>query len=258
MSGSGTSRPGRPRAMTPDKERNLGEQPLARILAAGGLSAKSLVEASPDFITYKMVSRAARGRRLTPGVQRKILAALMAATGKSYVLRDLFTYSDEGADARSAGRVRIAMTAFSESEQSLRSVRDEVFGREQAVPRELDWDGSDPPCMHALALDDSGRAVGTGRLQPDGRIGRLAVRKPWRQHGIGGRLLEALVDAARARGLDEVTLHAQVQVADFYARRGFERNGPEFLEAGIRHVVMKRPLPPPEGARPTAIPTRVS
>lgn len=240
--------------MSGDPERNLGEQPLAGILASEHLSARTLVGASTEFITFKMVSRAVRGRRLTPGVQRKILTALMAATGKTYALRDLFTYSDEESRGRPVGRARIVITTFAESEQNLRAVRDEVFGREQAVPRGLDWDGNDPRCAQALALDDDGRPVGTGRLQPDGRIGRLAVLKAWRRHGIGGRLLEALVDAARAAGLGEVHLHAQFQVLDFYARRGFEPEGPEFLEAGLRHVVMRRPLSPADEARTPGIP----
>lgn len=228
-------------------ERNLGEQPLAGLLAAGRLTARSLVEAAPEFITFKMVSRAVRGRRLTPRAQRKILEALAAATGKTYAIRDLFTYGDEGAAARPAGGARIRLAAFAEVEREVRAVRDEVFGREQSVPRELDWDGNDARCVHAVALDGEGRPVGTGRLQPDGRIGRLAVVKPWRQRGVGGRLLEALVEAARARGLGEVRLHAQIQAEEFYARRGFEPDGPEFLEAGLRHRVMRRGLAPADG-----------
>lgn len=233
----------RPRGLRADLERNLGEQPLAGILSAGQLTARALVEASPDFLTFKMVSRAVRGRRLTPGAQHKILAAVMAATGKTYAIGDLFTYGDEATGAGDADPGQIGITTFAESERDLRAVRDEVFGREQSVPRDLDWDGTDAQCVHALALDRRGRPIGTGRLQPDGRIGRLAVVRSWRQRGIGGRVLEALVDAARARGMAGVFLHAQIQVADFYARRGFEREGPEFPEAGIRHVVMRRRFP---------------
>ncbi|MDD5200285.1 MAG: hypothetical protein PHC88_10850 [Terrimicrobiaceae bacterium] len=73
-------------------ERNLGEQPLAFILRDRGLKAQSLVVASTEGITHKMVARAAKGRRLTPNVQGKILRALNLATGGTHTLRDLFTY----------------------------------------------------------------------------------------------------------------------------------------------------------------------
>ena len=78
--------------MDSDAERNLGAQPIARILAELGLKAHDLVAASTEQITHKMVARACKGRRLTPRVQGKILNALNAASGKGYSLRDLFTY----------------------------------------------------------------------------------------------------------------------------------------------------------------------
>jgi hypothetical protein len=78
--------------MTTDIERNLGEQPIARIMAEAGLKPHDLVAASTEQITHKMVSRACKGRRLTPNVQTKILNALMKASGRSYTLQDLFNY----------------------------------------------------------------------------------------------------------------------------------------------------------------------
>ena len=73
-------------------ERDLGEQPLAKLMATIGLSANDLVSASTEQITHKMVQRACRGRRLTPHVQQKIVNALNARTAGSYGLADLFTY----------------------------------------------------------------------------------------------------------------------------------------------------------------------
>jgi hypothetical protein len=75
-----------------DVERNLGEQPIVKLMAELGLGAHDLVAASTEQITHKMVARARKGRRLTPHVQAKILNALNRAAGKSYTLRDLFTY----------------------------------------------------------------------------------------------------------------------------------------------------------------------
>lgn len=78
--------------MPPDLERNLGEQPIARLMAEHALKPGHLVEASTEHITRKMVSRACKGRWLTPHVRSKLLRALNRATGKAYSLSDLFTY----------------------------------------------------------------------------------------------------------------------------------------------------------------------
>lgn len=78
--------------MTEETERNLGEQPLARILAVLGLKSHDLVAISTEQITHKMVVRGCKGRRLTKNVQGKLLRSLNAAAGKSYSLGDLFSY----------------------------------------------------------------------------------------------------------------------------------------------------------------------
>jgi len=78
--------------MKDESERNLGEQPLALIMADRGLKARDLVAASREQITHKMVSRACKGRRLTPNVKRKIRDALNATIGGEYSLEQLFNY----------------------------------------------------------------------------------------------------------------------------------------------------------------------
>jgi predicted GNAT family N-acyltransferase len=123
-----------------------------------------------------------------------------------------------------------------------RRIRELVFVREQGVPFELEWDEQDPRCDHALAYGTDGSAIGTGRLLPDGHIGRMAVLAEWRGKGVGALLLQALVEHARHRGHAKVRLNAQTYAAGFYRRYGFEVSGPEFLEAGIPHVPMQRDL----------------
>lgn len=73
-------------------ERNLGIQPIVRILSRHGLQACDLVAARPGRITFKMVSRACKGRRLTPHVQERLREALNQAASTAYSVRDLFTY----------------------------------------------------------------------------------------------------------------------------------------------------------------------
>ena len=78
--------------MKPEIERNLGEQPMARIMQVHNLKPHDLVVISSVEMTHKMVSRACKGRRLTLNTQSKVLAALNRASGKNYSLRDLFNY----------------------------------------------------------------------------------------------------------------------------------------------------------------------
>ena len=73
-------------------EHDLGPQPFAAIMVECGLKAVDLVGKSTEQLTFKMVSRAIKGRRLTPKVKQKVLCALNAAAGKQYGMKDLFTY----------------------------------------------------------------------------------------------------------------------------------------------------------------------
>ena len=120
-------------------------------------------------------------------------------------------------------------------------IRFAVFVEEQRVPPELEMDEHDANCIHALAFAE-GRAVGTGRLLPDGHIGRMAVLKDWRGRGAGRALLRALIDAARRRGDPEVALNSQVQALGFYRAEGFAPVGAVYKEAGIPHQAMRMKL----------------
>ncbi len=78
--------------MNNEIERNLGPQPIERIMAEHHLKPHDLVAASTEQITHKMIARACKGRRLTPNAQTKVLAALNRASQQDYRLPDLFTY----------------------------------------------------------------------------------------------------------------------------------------------------------------------
>jgi len=125
-------------------------------------------------------------------------------------------------------------------------LRRRVFCEEQGVPEELERDGLDETALHLVAVDASGAVVATCRLVRRGRtmaLQRMAVDPAARGRGLGARLLDAAHGEAAAAGAGEVELHAQVAVRDFYARAGYPAEGPEFEEAGIAHVVMRRAVP---------------
>ena len=119
-------------------------------------------------------------------------------------------------------------------------IRRQVFCVEQKVPETEEWDAWDIRSVHAIAFDAQGTAVGTGRLKPDRMIGRMAVLKAHRQAGVGGLIFQALLEEARRKGFSEVSLNAQTVVQGFYAHYGFAPVGTEFLESGIRHILMKK------------------
>ena len=130
------------------------------------------------------------------------------------------------------------------SAADLQAIRREVFVVEQHVPEEDEWDANDAVCQHVLALADGTPVVpiGTGRLLPDGHIGRMAVLKPWRNRGVGRALLALLLERARHSGFKTVVLHAQVHALNFYTKQGFTAEGPVFMEADIAHRVMRLAL----------------
>jgi len=78
--------------MVKDTENDLGLQPLSGLMSEHGLKPTDLVRNSTEQLAHKMVGRAAKGRRLTPKIQRKVLNALNKATGKNYELKELFNY----------------------------------------------------------------------------------------------------------------------------------------------------------------------
>lgn len=136
------------------------------------------------------------------------------------------------------------------------AVRKEVFVVEQGVPQDIEYDAYDATAVHVLAIRADGVPLGTGRLLYGaeaaaektggdlsvGSLGRLAVAQEARGLGIGVALVRAVEEAARARGLAAVDLHAQTHALGFYERLGYEAYGPEYLEAGIPHQAMRRAL----------------
>jgi predicted GNAT family N-acyltransferase len=133
---------------------------------------------------------------------------------------------------------RIELLDWERARADAARIRFTVFVQEQRVPPEIEMDEHDAASVHALAFDGD-QAVGTGRLLPDGHIGRMAVLKSHRARGVGGAILVALIGEARRKGLPEVVLSAQTHALGFYRRHGFAPRGPLYMEAGIPHREMR-------------------
>lgn len=140
---------------------------------------------------------------------------------------------------------RVELVEWPRAGTDIRAIRETVFIHEQGVPVDLEWDGLDASCAHVLAWSESGEAIGTARLQPNGTIGRMAVLKAWRGRGVGRALLQTLLDLAVRQGLPRVTLSAQIHALGFYERAGFHVIGEPFMDAGIPHRKMVKELTMP-------------
>lgn len=135
--------------------------------------------------------------------------------------------------------LRIVTGDWGSLREDAQKVRVEVFVIEQNVPVELEWDEGDEVSTHAVAYDEQGQPVATGRLLPDGHIGRMAVSQSLRGKGIGKQVLVALLEHARQDGHEELVLHAQTHAVPFYEQQGFIVEGEEFIEADMPHRLMR-------------------
>lgn len=133
---------------------------------------------------------------------------------------------------------RIFATSWARDEAPLRAIRQAVFVVEQAIAEADEFDALDPECFHFLAVSEKRDAVGTVRLEPIGKISRLAVIGSQRGLGIGKGLLKAAVEKALETQPKTIWLHAQTHATEFYERQGFFTVGESFDEVGIEHIRM--------------------
>lgn len=126
--------------------------------------------------------------------------------------------------------------------QAALRLRERVFSGEQGVRQEADRDGRDPEATHVVAVEN-GRVLGTCRLVFQGdvaRLGRMAVERELRGHGVGAAILHEAERAAIAAGASRISLHAQLPARSLYERDGYLQHGGEFVEEGIAHVAMEK------------------
>lgn len=142
----------------------------------------------------------------------------------------------------SAGGYTVTAAGWHTDRAALMHVRRCVFIDEQQVPEALEWDEDDAICTHVLAWNPKRDAVGTARLHPSGRVGRVAVLREHRGAGVGRLLMTALMTLARREGIGRLVLHSQVQALGFYRQLEFTPLGDEFMEAGIAHIEMQLTL----------------
>ena len=124
-------------------------------------------------------------------------------------------------------------------------VRRRVFVGEQGISEDEELDNLDKEALHMVAKDGD-IVIGTARVLfltgNQAKLERMAILKPYRRRGIGGRIIAFVSEELSKKQVEQVILHAQYEVTAFYKSCGFEESGPIFWEAGIKHIKMQRRL----------------
>jgi len=124
-------------------------------------------------------------------------------------------------------------------------VRRQVFVREQGISEDLVFDGHDREALH-MVVKDGERVIGSARVQfladNQAKLERMAVLKRYRRKGIGKEMLLFLDAVWKDKQVQQVIIHAQLEVVPFYKLCGFDESGSPFREAGIEHIKMRKRL----------------
>jgi predicted GNAT family N-acyltransferase len=122
-------------------------------------------------------------------------------------------------------------------------VRREVFVREQSISEDLVFDGNDREALH-MVVKDGERVIGSARIQflanNQAKLERMAVLKRYRRKGIGKEMLLFLDTVWKDKQVQQIIIHAQLEVIPFYQSCGFDKVGLPFQEAGIKHIKMRK------------------
>jgi len=134
--------------------------------------------------------------------------------------------------------INLEIVTWQQAQHDIQLVRNAVFVDELCIPAALERDGTGADFFYVVAKDAAGGPVGTGRIGKDGHIGCMAVPPAFRGRGLGGNMLNSLLQITVSNKLNKVCLNAQTSVTAFYAKRGFTPGGKEFEKAGVGHIKM--------------------
>ena len=124
-------------------------------------------------------------------------------------------------------------------------VRRQVFVREQGISEDLVFDGHDREALHVVVKDVES-AIGSARVRflgdKQAKLERMAVSKHYRRKGIGREMLLFLDTVWKDKQVQQVIIHAQLEIVPFYKLCGFDELGSPFQEAGIKHIKMRKQI----------------
>ncbi len=143
-------------------------------------------------------------------------------------------------------KINIQIVTWASHQPQLRAVRTPVFIEEQAVTPEFEWDDIDATAVHLLATlkhnNLEPQPIACLRIIDYKKIGRMAVLKEYRGHGLGAALLQEAVAICKKQGSNSVVLSAQTHAIEFYKKAGFKQISEEYCDVDIPHVDMQLDL----------------
>lgn len=142
--------------------------------------------------------------------------------------------------------LKIKLVNYSQETQGIEQIRRRVFHEEQNINEELEFDGLDDTSEHLLAYLNQ-EPIGTLRIREVNpktvKIERLAVLATVRNQGIGRKLMEyAIALITEKNQYEQIVIHAQYHLKNFYQGLGFQSVGETFEEAEILHIKMVKSL----------------
>lgn len=126
-------------------------------------------------------------------------------------------------------------------------LRSEVFVLEQACVFQ-DIDGADAQAMHLLGSQGGqlvayARCFAAGAKFSEASIGRVVTRDSLRGSGAGHVLMQqAIACLSQQWGAQPIRIGAQARLEHFYTQHGFVKTGELYVEDGIAHIEMLRPI----------------
>jgi N-acetylglutamate synthase-like GNAT family acetyltransferase len=114
------------------------------------------------------------------------------------------------------------LSQWDKKSSDIKQIRQLVFVNELGLSPNHITNDSDPESYHVLAYNGDGEAIGTGCIHPDGKIGQIAVLKPWRGRTVGKAVLIYLLQIAKTLHLPSVWVNAPEPTVRFYKSKDFE------------------------------------
>jgi len=145
------------------------------------------------------------------------------------------------------GQVVIIEPAHPEQFRAYYELRWQLLRAPWEQPRGSERDALEDSAIHLMAIDESGTAIGVGRLHfntdTEAQIRYMAVTDASRRHGVGSLLLQALERRATGKGARRIVLDARETALGFYRSRGYSEIGTGHVLFGcIRHIRMRKTL----------------
>ncbi len=136
---------------------------------------------------------------------------------------------------------------FAKTRKELEKViklREIIFIKGQKVPKRRERDGFDNNAKHIIVIHKK-KSVGCARVRfvrNKAKLERIGILKEYRGRGFGKEIMKYLIKYCKNQNPNEIVMHAQYYLKDFYKKCGFMERGKIFMDAGINHIEIYMPL----------------